>query len=171
MMDTPSIVRLDQLRQWENAITERVNSLKSQIERSTRELEVLEEKMELVRRLLLLDGVSDAAASHEPIPVNGIPSDSNKFAKIGMLQVEDAVEHLLSRAAEPMHISKIREALIDCGASIPGRGDEANIILRLRKQPHRFTRTARGTYALAKWGLPELKAAKNRTTRVRQVKR
>jgi hypothetical protein len=171
MMDAPSLVGLDELRQWESALAERAKSLKSQIERSTRELEVIEEKMGLVRRLLLLDGVSESVDKHEPIPVNGVSSDSNTFTKIGMLEVEDAVEHLLSQAAAPMHISKIREALIECGASIPGRGDEANIILRLRKQPDRFTRTARGTYALAKWGLPEVKATKNRTSRVRQVKR
>jgi hypothetical protein len=71
--------------------------------------------------------------------------------------LENAVEELLRAAGEPLHISSIRSALLTRCVPIPGRGDEANIILRLRRVEDRFTRTARGTYGLAEWGIPALK--------------
>jgi hypothetical protein len=79
-------------------------------------------------------------------------------ARTATSDLEDAVEELLRAAGEPLHISKIRETLVAQGVPIPGRGDDANIIVRLRRFEDRFTRTARGTYGLAEWGIPALRS-------------
>jgi hypothetical protein len=68
-----------------------------------------------------------------------------------------------------MHIRDIRNALIQKGVPLPGKGDEANIILRLRRDNARFIRTERGTYALVEWNLPAYAPAP-RTKKVRRRK-
>jgi hypothetical protein len=79
-------------------------------------------------------------------------------------ELEAAVEQILREAGEPLHISSIRQILLDRRVPIPGRGDDANIIVRLRRLNQQFMRTARGTYGLTEWGLPALsgKAHKRR---------
>jgi hypothetical protein len=79
-------------------------------------------------------------------------------ARTGTSDLEDAVEEILHAAGAPLHISDIRERLMEQGVPIPGRGDDANIIVRLRRFEGRFTRTARGTYGLSEWGIPALKS-------------
>ena len=64
-----------------------------------------------------------------------------------------------------MHISDIRSSPLEKGIPIPGRGDEANVIVRLRRLEDRFTRTARGTYGLAEWKLPALASKAGRRKR------
>jgi hypothetical protein len=82
-------------------------------------------------------------------------------------ELEDAVAAILAESGEPLHISGIRQRLIGNGVRIPGAGTDANIIVRLRKDTDRFTPTARGTYALASWGLPSLDAGSARRKKSR----
>ena len=99
---------------------------------------------------------------HESTPkskaANGAAGDAST--------VEDHVEQMLRSANEPVHISKIRQALVDAGVPLPGRGDEANIIVRLARDTGRFVRTGRGTYGLVALGATEV-----RPTRIKKVSR
>jgi hypothetical protein len=70
-------------------------------------------------------------------------------------EVEDRIEEILERAREPMHITAIRNALVEMGVPLPGRGDEANLILRIRRDKARFVRTERGVYGLTGWHVSE----------------
>ena len=84
---------------------------------------------------------------------------SGRQERVGSpVDLEATVEGILRSAGRPIHISDIRSSLLEKGIPIPGRGDEANVIVRLRRLEDRFTRTARGTYGLAEWKLPALAA-------------
>ena len=85
-------------------------------------------------------------------------------------EIEDRIEEVLQSNGKPMHITDIRATLIRIGVPLPGRGDEANIILRLRRASERFVRTGRGTYALTAWKIPEYSPAPSRK-RVRRRRR
>jgi hypothetical protein len=76
--------------------------------------------------------------------------------------IEDHVASLLEAEGAPLHITDIRNTLIERGVPLPGRGDEANIIVRLRRATDRFVRTGRGTYGSVSWGLEEVSPTRTR---------
>lgn len=83
---------------------------------------------------------------------------------------EDAIEEMLKQNGGPMHIADLRSALIANGRAIPGRGTEANIIVRLARASKRFTRTARGVYGLS-GGAEEVSAVRVNKRRRRKKRR
>lgn len=66
--------------------------------------------------------------------------------------VVDDVARILEEEGHPLHISEILRLLNQQGADLPGKGDQANVIAHLRRDP-RFIRPSRGVYALTSWGL------------------
>jgi hypothetical protein len=159
MNDQTSVdnVSLEDLRGWKIALTSQVESLRLEIQGRSTLLGAIEEKLSLVRRLLELN---ERLSRGE---VEGTIHDSEeRRPPNGAELVEDAAEQILSDGGEPMHISAIRGALLQRGCPIPGRADDANVIVRLSKYPERFIRTARGTYALAAWGIPAMKSKRKR---------
>ena len=131
----------------------------------TKQLAVSEERLNLVNRLLELDGsqmsavpgerstATKQAAEPEPAQAQEVSDPA--------VTLEDGVERILTADGEPMHISKIREQLISDGTPIPGRGEAANVIVRISGDK-RFCRTSRGTYALTSWGIPAMTPTKRR---------
>jgi hypothetical protein len=107
------------------------------------------------------------ANRNAPDPDVEVDSAHLRVVATAHTELEEAVASILGEAGAPLHVSDIRTRLISAGVRIPGKGDDANIIVRLRKAPDQFTRTARGTYALASWGLPSLdqNASRRRKTR------
>lgn len=159
------------LRAWAAALSQEIESLRAELDRCQQALAGAEEKQALVRRLLELDGQSsDAPPKHNgheadsPAAPHGVTARSTAGAT---KDLEDAITAILEEVGKPLHVSDIRLRLIEEGVPIPGRGDDANVIVRLRKAQERFTRTARGTYALAAWGLPSLdtKVARRKRSR------
>lgn len=145
------------LQQWGKDLSERAEFLESEIRIRTSELRRIQEQLSLLLRLLELNG-------GEVVAMQSRGQEQGRLASQAALNgkdLEDAVEALLRERNEPLHISAIRAALVEAGFPIPGRGDDANIIVRISKLPNRFTRTARGTYALADWGLPEMKSKRS----------
>lgn len=137
------------------------DELRAEISAKQAELQRVDERLMLVRRLMEIEAGGLAISgptSRSPTaqPVNGPESVP--------AELEAAVEQILREAGEPLHISSIRQILLDRRVPIPGRGDDANIIVRLRRLNQQFMRTARGTYGLTEWGLPALsgKAHKRR---------
>lgn len=123
------------------------------------------ERLDLIRRLMSL-----ANEGHKPgaVPPRAGPRGKSERSLLPPgANVEDHMEAVLTDAGEPMHISALRQALIERGVPLPGRGDEANIIVRLRRDERRFTRTGRGTYALAAWGLPAVAPTRRKKVRRR----
>jgi hypothetical protein len=68
----------------------------------------------------------------------------------------DECERILREAGGPVHIKDLHSALLQQGIPLPGKGTEANVIVRLRRAKERFVRTGRGTYGLPEFGLPEV---------------
>jgi hypothetical protein len=162
-MATEGDPRPAHLRAWSASLSQEVEHLRVQLEQIQHALAEAEEKQALVQRLLELDGeVPELLLTSKGRP------DTAEAASLGDglgpapagsgggQSLEDAVVSILRASGQPLHVSDIRARLIADGIRIPGRGDDANIIVRLRKIPEQFTRTARGTYALADWGLPSL---------------
>jgi hypothetical protein len=61
-----------------------------------------------------------------------------------------------------LHISELHEELLARGVPIPGRGTEANLIVRLQRSDGRFVRVGRGMYAPQKMKIPEAKPVRIR---------
>lgn len=155
---------LDALLAWQAALTTQLEDLRNEIRLKQVALVQVEERLNLVTRLIDMETRTqgDNPAKSDDTEL-AIPASPSSVAHDGSSDLVTAVEKILRNAGEPLHISAIREALIKNGVPIPGRGDEANIIVRLRRLNGRFTRTARGTYGLAEWGMPELKAKRRRS--------
>lgn len=150
------------LQTWADALSTEAEAIRRDIAAKRQILEQIEERLSLATRLIELErpgdppnDVEENATGREiapPVLRLSRPSDG--------LSLEDEVESILAEAGSPLHISTIRERLIGDGVPIPGRGDDANIIVRLTKDEERFNRTARGTYALTAWGLPTVQSLK-----------
>ena len=61
-----------------------------------------------------------------------------------------AVVHVLEENGEPMAIRPLMAAVVERGAPIPGRGQQANLISVIRRATE-VERVARGIYGLAAW--------------------
>lgn len=164
MEATQEYIDLLGLKQSHDQMTSRVEVIRSEINRLRQELSDLEVKLGLVSKLIELENRPNLAPADEPPPSvdldESLAIDKAEVMSDDFIEIE--VEAILEAAGSPMHISKIRNQLIERGVRIPGRGDDANIIVRLRKGDGRFIRTARGTYALPKWNLPSIDAKRTK---------
>jgi hypothetical protein len=168
MVSTDGPLDVEKLAAWEATLAHRAENVRGVISGKQAELAQLEEQLALVRRLREIEaqGPESHAESDGEAPRTGDPggkvAGSGDGTPEAPIELEAAVEEILRERGNPLHISDIREALLVRGVPIPGRGDDANIIVRLRRLDQRFTRTARGTYALAEWGLEPLSTSRKR---------
>jgi hypothetical protein len=65
--------------------------------------------------------------------------------------VSDVID-VLGEHGEPMPIRALMAEVVSRGASIPGRGEQANLISVITRVPE-ITRPARGMYGLSEWNL------------------
>jgi hypothetical protein len=56
------------------------------------------------------------------------------------------------------------------GVPLPGRGTEANLLVRLHRSNGRFVRTGRGTFAPVSMGASEVKPTRRRRVSARNSK-
>jgi hypothetical protein len=151
------------LRTWAKQIESEIGEITSAIAPLQQRLDAAREKLDLVRRLIHL------SADTSPSTAATMPLNSSSTLPPTSPDVEDRIEQILLQMGHPMHIREIRASLIEQGVPLPGRGDEANIILRLRRARDRFIRTERGTYGLAAWQMTEYAPApKKKTIRKRK---
>jgi hypothetical protein len=155
--------RLRELQRWTKATEKEIEDTAATIAPLEHRLLAAREKLDLLHRLTrlaetteqhLVSGVSSLQQSE--------PGDASNASRVGRPDLEGNLEQILKEAGSPMHISDIRKALVDRAVPLPGRGDEANIIVRLRRAPERFVRTGRGMYALTALGLPPVPPGKRR---------
>lgn len=168
MVSTPSEPDLERLSTWQAGLARQAEQLRAEIGVKQADLARVEERLALLTRLI------EVETSGQPVASTSDGGDTRREPRApstGPLGtstpgLEDAVEEILRTAGAPLHISEIREALVTQGVPIPGRGDDANIIIRLSRVEDRFTRTARGTYGLAEWGIPAVKSKRRKPARV-----
>jgi len=160
-MNSDEVSNLPDTDETLRALTENVEreiaELTSNIIPLQQQLDAAREKLDLVHRLI-----------HLSSPKNDLlPNEAQPYLASSSPLLEDHIERIFLSAGTPLHIRQIRASLIEMGVPLPGKGDEANIILRLRRASDRFIRTERGTYALAAWNLPSYSPA----PRKRKVRR
>jgi TolA-binding protein len=152
-------MRLDQLRAWEGQLEAEVDRLSAELAQLQHQVTTAKEQLELVRRLVRLNSEDRTG------PVAPASTDDSSDWSL-RADLEHHVKDILEKAGEPMHIGAIREELLARAVPLPGRGDEANIIVRLSRASETFVRTARGTYGLVAWGLtPMPKRSQRRSTK------
>jgi hypothetical protein len=150
------------LAEWEEAIQAEIAEIVATMTPLQARLDAAREKLDLVQRLRHL-----VAGAGNPNKPPNPPSSANPAGP--HLEVEGHIEAILEKVGEPVHIGAIRQQLIERGVPLPGRGDEANIILRLRRAPDQFVRTGRGMYGLSRWNLQAVPpSAKKRRFRRRR---
>jgi hypothetical protein len=158
---------MEDLVAWARATEEEIKELRGQMFPLEERMAAATERLDLIRRLI---GLADPRAAHEThnVPERSPTGSAEPRATRGA-GMEDHVEAILRDNGEPMHIAALRDALIERGVPLPGRGDEANIIVRLRRDEARFTRTGRGTYGLSAWGLPAIAPTRRKKIRRRRT--
>jgi hypothetical protein len=133
--------KLKDLKVWEAELRAEQAALSKQLEPLLNQRDELRTKIELVQKLVAMES--------DP----GTPSDVKLPATLtAAAELQAVVREILEERSEPMHISDIRVALLGRGFPIPGKGTDANIIVHLRRAPHMFSKSGRGTYGLKNSG-------------------
>lgn len=140
--------RVDEVRKWRHEASAELERAQQELQEVQRRVEEARERVMLLDRLLAVegDGRGGEAAASSP----------------GTDELLDACEQIVRGAGRPLHIRELHAALVKDGVPLPGRGTEANIIVRLQRSNGRFVRTGHGTYAPADFGLPEAKPMRRR---------
>lgn len=130
------------LSQIRGRLTRRLSELDQQLAPLQAERVRLGAQLELVERALSVDGtgttINGPADSAVEPPVAAGPREA----------VTAGVAEILAEAGTPLHISEIRNRYIATGRTIPGRGNESNLLIYMGRDP-RFVRVTKGTYALS----------------------
>jgi HB1, ASXL, restriction endonuclease HTH domain len=157
---------LEDLAAWARATEDEIDEIRREMLPLEDRLAAANERLDLIRRLM---GLADSA-KRQPSATPQRSARGNVSGKVRPgASVEDHAEAILAEKGEPMHIGVLRDVLIARGVPLPGRGDEANIIVRLRRDETRFIRTGRGTYGLAVWGLPAVTPMRRKRVRRRKT--
>lgn len=140
--------RVEDLQEWRREGAIELERAQQELSGVQRRVDEARERVTLLDRLLAVEG-------------NGLGSaDSpSTFLSDDLL---DACERILRAAGRPLHIRELHAALVKEGVPLPGRGTEANVIVRLQRSNGRLVRTGHGTYAPADFGLPESKPTRRR---------
>jgi hypothetical protein len=137
-----------ELESWRREAREKLELLQAELLETQKQVDATKERLSLLDRLLALEASPSSVASSE---VAGKPDD-----------LLDACEAILREIGEPVHIRGLYGALIERRMPIPGRGTEANLIVRLQRSEGRFVRTGRGMYGLPEFGIPEARPQRRR---------
>jgi hypothetical protein len=140
--------RIDELRRWRDEAASQLERAQQDLQSSQRRVDEARERLMLLDRLLAVEGDerrSDIATT--------APASSDLL---------DVCERIMRQAGRPLHIRDLHAALLSEGVTLPGRGTEANLIVRLQRSNGRFLRTGRGTYAPASFGVPERRPMRRR---------
>ena len=159
--------QLKQLRKWRETAEKEVQELTKRMGELTKHLTAAQERSDLLNRLIHLS--EDTKTNEVHTFSRSQNYEGSKDLPPGTeWKLEDYLERIFLETGEPMHIRAIQEMLIERGVPLPGKGDEANVILRLRRASNRFVRTGRGMYGLVSWGLDEVLPSKKRKKTVRR---
>jgi HB1, ASXL, restriction endonuclease HTH domain len=147
--------RTTELATWRAEAERELEKAQSSMDDAQRRLDAARERLSLLDRLLLLEG-------------RGLPADEASTPDGRPQDFLDACEAVLREAGEPLHVSELLTRLKAASVSLPGRGTDANIIVRLRRAEDRFVRTGRGMYGLTEFGVPEVPTSTKRRRKRRR---
>ena len=141
--------RTSELSQWRDQVTKELERARQELAEMQKRIREGEQRLELVNGLLALEG----GATSQIVDTPAAPTVD---------ELLDACEKISQEAGRPMHIRELHTALLERGVPLPGRGAEANLIVRLQRSEGRFVRVGRGVYAPAQLGLAEVKPVRKR---------
>lgn len=131
-----------------------VAAAKSRASAAADSLRNAERELALLLELGRLRGASPELAEKEADSANAAPvitfSESRSSRSSDRDALVGAVVDVLKESGEPMAIRPLMAAVVERGAPIPGRGEQANLISVIRRVPE-IQRVSRGIYGLAEW--------------------
>lgn len=137
---------LNTLIAWRDEAIKEFEVTKEELINIQQKLKASEERLELIERLLELEGYSKPEVSSQNVTQS--------------LDLLDECEIILREAGKSLHIKEIHSKLLEKGVVIPGKGNQANVITRLQRSNDKIVRTGRGTYGLPEFGEEEVKPKK-----------
>lgn len=139
--------RFEELLRWRKESIVSLEKAQAQLAELQAQIHEERARLELLDRLVAIEGGDKG--SETPPTTEG---DS----------LVSACEALIRQAGRPLHISELHRELLSRGVPIPGKGAEANIIVRLQRADGLFVRTGRGLYGLRGFGVEEVRPVKRR---------
>src|SRR5690349_18790188 len=158
-MDGDPNGRIEELRHWKSEAIVEHEAAQASLAAAQQRVEACRERLRLLDRLLAVENPEPAASRRENSELTP-PIDD----------LLDACEKLVRNAGKPLHIKELHTGLLNEGIPIPGRGTEANLLVRLHRSNGRFVRTGRGTYAPVSMGAPEVRPTQRRRVSSRSAK-
>ncbi len=125
---------------------EEVTQAQSGLADAERELRLLIELAEM-RGIQLPESLGLPTSQEEGR--NGAPESTRRGTR-GKASLLAAVIEILTERGEPMQIRELMAAVQERDVTIPGRGQQANLIAHISRDPRIF-RPRRGFYALREW--------------------
>jgi hypothetical protein len=153
----------EQIRKWEQELNVEVEALRQRRSEIESELQVSTRKLELVRQMLALDEKGLDVEQQQSTP-------ENHSLRPTPATVRDCVKRVLQDAGKPLHISEIHREFLSHAYPIPGSGTAFNILAHIVKNGD-FVRVARGTYALIGDVIPDQVLASTKRKRRRRRSR
>jgi hypothetical protein len=146
--------RVRELQRWKDQALHDLQAARAKLTELQKQIRDNEQRVALFESLMALE--------------TGRENGSARQATAGADDLLDACEQLMQKAGKPLHIRDLHASLTDQGVPIPGKGAEANLILRLQRSD-RFVRTGRGTYAPREFGLSEVRPARTKKVRAKKA--
>lgn len=147
------------LEQWRKEIKSEIEDLEQQLKPLLSAMQSRKEQLAAIEQLM---------SSLDPDNPQG-EAGTNVGGQIvinSLRSLAEAAQEVLEKEHAPLHYQEIARRMQRIGVTIPGENPEANLIAHMSRDD-RFTRVARGTYALSSWNLKP----KQRKSRTRRKKR
>jgi hypothetical protein len=157
--------RVGELRRWKAEAVAELEAAQAGLAAAQQQSEACRERLRLLDRLLAVESGPEAAGSSQ--------ESSMQTAQEPTSPTDDllyACEKVVRNAGRPLHIKELHAALLNEGIPIPGRGTEANLLVRLHRSNGRFVRTGRGTFAPVSMGAQEVRPTQRRRLSGRNAK-
>jgi len=151
---------------WLEEVTKHIRENTAEIARLRGEIGVDTRRQTALKALLA--AATNGSRSSEASPASSTSADST--ARASVHPIEQGAICILQERGEPVHISELRAELSRRGIPIPGKGNDANVIVYLARSAE-VCRIGRGLYALRAWGVPEVPSRRRRATRKGQKRK
>jgi hypothetical protein len=139
------------IKKWLAEIAEAITSNTAELERIRAKIAADKRRETALRALLDAETLSPALAATGPVGIDRHP-------------IERGAMEVLKVVGKPIHVADLRRELIQRGVPIPGKGNDANVIVYLSRAPE-ISRVGKGLYALREWEMPQVPARRRRSPR------
>lgn len=144
------------LLNWQNQVREEIANLKKRQAELAVELSKKDTQLRNINSLLESEGYTKTSELASEMEYSG--------------SIADCAYSILRDLGQPIYYKDLSRKMLDNGISIPGKDPPANLLTHISRDD-RFTRTARGVYALTEWRLPKKPMRPSKRKRRPRIKR